>query len=210
MAYVIAAPEMMTAAASDLATIASNVSAAHIIAAAPTTALVPAAADEVSAGIAHLFSQHAQGYQALAGQAAAFHEQFVQHLTASAGAFAHAEAANVALLQPLTASAASIGSAIGALQGQLLNLWDATTGQLLNLLTGFQNMLTSSLLSLLIPLFPIVVVFAFFGLEFFTFWVVYFNRRDLYNYKLPSSDIGRRIGIVRHLAGRLSRRCRGS
>jgi hypothetical protein len=152
MSYVIAAPEMMTSAAADLATIGSNVNAAHMVAAARTTAVIPAAADEVSASIAHLFSAHAGSYQALAGLAAAFQEQFVQHLIASAGSFAHAEAANTALLQPLTASAASIGGTIGALQGQLLNL-----------LTGFQNMLTSLLLSLLSPLFPVVVIFAFLG-----------------------------------------------
>jgi hypothetical protein len=34
-----------------------------MVAAAPTVAVVPAAADEVSASIAHLFSQHAAGYQ---------------------------------------------------------------------------------------------------------------------------------------------------
>ncbi len=99
MAYVIAAPEIMTAAATDLATIASNVNAAHMVAAAPTLALVPAAADEVSAGIAHLFSQHAANYQALAGQAAAFQEQFVQHLTAAAFSYASIEAALANLLQ---------------------------------------------------------------------------------------------------------------
>ena len=70
MAYVIADPELMTAAAGDLATIASNVSAAHMVAAAPTITVIPAAADEVSTSIAHLFSQHAANYQALAGQAA--------------------------------------------------------------------------------------------------------------------------------------------
>ena len=108
MAYVIAAPEMMTSVASDLATIGSNVNAAHMVAAARTVAVVPAAADEVSASIAQLFSQHAVNYQAMAAQAAGFQEQFVQHLTASAGSFARAEAANTALLQPLTASADSI------------------------------------------------------------------------------------------------------
>jgi hypothetical protein len=137
MAYVIAAPEMMTAAAADLAAIGSNVSAAHLVAAAPTVAVVPAAADEVSAGIAHLFSQHAQGYQALAGQAAAFQEQFVQHLNGAGAAYAAAEAANAAVSQPLTASAASIGSAIGALPGQLLNLSNAVGGQLLHDFVAF-------------------------------------------------------------------------
>jgi hypothetical protein len=82
--------------------------------------VIPAAADEVSASIAHLFSAHAANYQAMAAQAAAFNDQFVQHLTASAGSFAHAEAANTALLQPLTASAASIGNAVAAVPGQAL------------------------------------------------------------------------------------------
>jgi hypothetical protein len=99
MAYVIAAPEMMTAAATDLATIGSNVNAAHLVAAARTTSVIPAAADEVSTGIAQLFSQHAANYQAMAAQAAAFNDQFVQHLTAGAGAYASIEAALANLLQ---------------------------------------------------------------------------------------------------------------
>ena len=98
MSYVTADPELMTLAASDLAGIGSNVSAAHMVAAAQTVTVIPAAADEVSAGIAHLFSQHAQDYQALAGQASAFHDQFVQHLTAGAASYATAEAANVTSL----------------------------------------------------------------------------------------------------------------
>jgi Flp pilus assembly protein TadG len=103
MAYVIAAPEMMTSAASDLAAIGSNVSAAHMVAAARTTSVIPAAADEVSAGIAQLFSQHAANYQALAAQAAAFNDQFVQHLTAGAFSYASTEAFNVTIsgLPPL-------------------------------------------------------------------------------------------------------------
>jgi hypothetical protein len=131
----------MTSAATDLATIGSNLSAAHTAAAAPTLAVLPAAADEVSASIAHLFSRQADNYQALAGQAAAFHEQFVQHLTANAGSFAGAEAANTALLQPLTAIVGSIGSAIGTFQDQLVNLFNAVRSQLLNLLTTLLNII---------------------------------------------------------------------
>jgi len=101
MSYVIAGPEIMTAAASDLARIGSNLSAAHLAAAAPTVAVMPAAADEVSASIAHLFSAHAQDYQALAGQAAAFNDQFVQHLTAGAFSYASAEANSAGLLNGL-------------------------------------------------------------------------------------------------------------
>jgi hypothetical protein len=96
MSFLIAAPEMMTAAATDLATIGGTLDAAHLTAAPPTRAVLPAAADEVSASIAQLFSRHAQDYQALAGRAAAFYEQFVQALTAGARSYARAEATHVA------------------------------------------------------------------------------------------------------------------
>src|ERR1700677_3531075 len=46
-----------------------------------------------------LFNVHAQGYQALSAQAAAFHAEFVQALTAGAGSYASAEAANASPLQ---------------------------------------------------------------------------------------------------------------
>jgi hypothetical protein len=105
MSCVIADPEMMTSAASDLAAIGSTVNAAHMVAAARTTSVIPAAADEVSASIAHLFSQHAVNYQATAAQAAAFNDQFVQHLSAGAFSYADIEAAVASLLQNLTADA---------------------------------------------------------------------------------------------------------
>jgi len=108
MSHVIAAPEIMTAAATDLATIGETLNAAHMTAAPPTLAVLPAAADEVSVSIAHLFSGYGQEYQKLAGQAAGFPERFVQQLTASVGAYAGAEAANTALLQPLTAIADAV------------------------------------------------------------------------------------------------------
>ena len=85
------------------------------MAAARTTAVVAAAEDEVSANIAHLFSRYAHGFQSVAGQAAAFHEQFVQHLTASTHSYAAMEAASAASLQHLTAIAGSPSSPVAAL-----------------------------------------------------------------------------------------------
>jgi PE family protein len=55
MSSVIAAPELMAETATDLATIGSTLSAARMAAATPTVAVMSAAADEVSASIAHLF-----------------------------------------------------------------------------------------------------------------------------------------------------------
>jgi hypothetical protein len=98
MSHVIAAPEMMTAAAGDLGNIGSTLIAEHTAAAALTVGLVPAAGDEVSAGVAHLFSRYAEDFQGLAGRAAVFHEQFVQHLTAGTHSYASAEAVNVSYL----------------------------------------------------------------------------------------------------------------
>ena len=169
MSYVIAAPEMMTAAATDLATIGANLSAAHA-AAAPTLAVLPAAADEVSVSIAHLFSQHAQHYQAQAGHAAAFEERFLQHLTASAASFTSAEAANVSLLQPLTASAASFTSAIANLLGQIHDLLNSAVaalgqllGQILDLLISAiatLDQLLNSLAGFLLPLIREAIAFS--------------------------------------------------
>ena len=101
--------------------------------------MIPAAADEVSASIAHLFSQHAANYQAVAAQAAAFQGQFVQHLTAGAFSYAGAEAANAALLRPLTAVGPAPIPLGGAFLNQLVNLFNAAVGQL----TSFWNFITN-------------------------------------------------------------------
>jgi hypothetical protein len=103
-----AVPELMAQAATDLATIGSTVNAAHMAAAPRTLPVRPAAADEVSTGIAQLFSQHAANYQAMAAQAAAFNDQFVQHLTAGAFSYASIEAAIASFLQDLNVNADQI------------------------------------------------------------------------------------------------------
>ena len=94
MSYVVALPEVMSAAATDVVSIGSVVATANQGVAGATTRVLAAAEDEVSAAIAALFSDHGQGYQALSAQAAAFHERFVQALTSAGGAYAAAEAAN--------------------------------------------------------------------------------------------------------------------
>jgi triacylglycerol lipase len=98
VSYVVALPEMMSAAATDVASIGSVVATANQGVAGATTGVLVAAEDEVSAEIAALFSAHGQGYQALSAQAAAFHERFVQALTGASGAYAAAEAANASPL----------------------------------------------------------------------------------------------------------------
>ncbi len=93
MSYLIAAPDVLTAAASNLAVIGTSLETANAAAAASTTGLLAAAQDEVSTAIAALFGSHGQAYQAISGQAAAFHTQFTQAMAAGAQSYAAAEAA---------------------------------------------------------------------------------------------------------------------
>ena len=94
MTFVTTQPEMLTAAANQLEGVGTAIAAQNATAAAPTTGVVPAAADEVSALTAAQFANHAQTYQAVSAQAAAMHEMFVRMLSASAGSYATTEAAN--------------------------------------------------------------------------------------------------------------------
>ena len=82
----------------------------------PTTGVLAAAGDEVSSAIAAAFSAYGQGFQALGAQAAAFHDQFVQALTAGAGSYVSAEAAN---------AAAFTANPLQTLQQDLLSLINA-------------------------------------------------------------------------------------
>jgi hypothetical protein len=94
MSFLITQPQMLTRAARDLQAIGSALSARNAAASAPTTGVVPAGADEVSALTAAQFAAHAQIYQAVSAQAAAVHDMFVGTLAASADSYADAEAAN--------------------------------------------------------------------------------------------------------------------
>jgi len=84
----------MTAAAAALQGIGAALSAQNEAAAMPTTSVVPAAADEVSALTAAQFAAHAQMYQAVSAQATAIHEQFVNTLAMSGRSYEITEIAN--------------------------------------------------------------------------------------------------------------------
>src|SRR5262249_47011961 len=101
MSYLVTVPELLSAAASDLADIGSTLTEANAAASGATTGLLAAGGDEVSAAIAALFSGHGQAFHAISAQAATFHDRFVQLLTSGAGSYAAAEAANVSPLQSL-------------------------------------------------------------------------------------------------------------
>ena len=62
--------------------------------------MIPAAADEVSAGIANLMSTHALAFQAMAQSASTFHQQFTQNINAAAASYSSAESGIAATLTP--------------------------------------------------------------------------------------------------------------
>lgn len=97
MSFLFTQPEMLAAAATDLAGIGKSITQARTAAAVPTTGILAAGADQVSAAVAAVFGAHAQNYQSLSAQAERFHDQFVQALNSTGGAYACAEAANVQL-----------------------------------------------------------------------------------------------------------------
>ncbi|OBI91791.1 PE family protein [Mycobacterium sp. 1245805.9] len=94
MSFVIAQPELVEAAAQNLAGIRSALGEASAAAAGSTTGVVAAAQDEVSGAVAALFDNFGQEYQAINARAQAFHAQFVNLMNAGAGAYLSTEAAN--------------------------------------------------------------------------------------------------------------------
>ena len=77
MSLLAVVPDLLQLAAGDLKSIGADLDTAHAAAAAPTTGLVAAGADEVSAAVTALFSEYGQAFQALSAQASTFHTQFV-------------------------------------------------------------------------------------------------------------------------------------
>ena len=137
MSFVIVAPESLAATASDVAGIGSRLGEAHAAAAGPTTAVLAAAEDEVSAQIATLFSEHGLGFQQFSAQISTFHNQFVQALTAGAGAYSAAETnAARALTNALQAPAAAASNAIAGSSNALAKVENAMAGGGLGMFGG--------------------------------------------------------------------------
>jgi hypothetical protein len=118
MSFVTTAPEALAAAATDLAGLGSVVRSASAAAATPTTGMLAAGADEVSTAVAVLFSGFGRAYQRLSAQAARFHGEFVQTLTAGGGWYAAAEAAGATSLHGLggTSSLRAVEHAVQAVE----------------------------------------------------------------------------------------------
>ncbi|MEE6180030.1 PE family protein [Mycobacterium sp. 050134] len=94
MSFVVAVPDEVQAAAQNLANLREAIAEASSSIAGPTTGVVAAAQDQVSAAVAAMFGTFGQEYQVLNVQAQAFHDQFVGLLNAGAGAYLGTDVAN--------------------------------------------------------------------------------------------------------------------
>jgi PPE-repeat protein len=96
MSFVITQPDALDYAAGKLDGIGTSLAAQNAAAAASTTGVAPAAADEVSALQATQFTAYGNLYQQLSAEATAIHQAFVQMLGTSADSYGATEAANSA------------------------------------------------------------------------------------------------------------------
>lgn len=112
MSYLTTQPQLMSAAADNLAGIQTALAEANATFAGPTTGLAAAAGDEVSAAVTQLFRSYGLAYQEVVGEVTAFHDAFTRALAGSALAYVEAEVANAATsaLNPIQSLLASVGS----------------------------------------------------------------------------------------------------
>src|ERR1700757_1969872 len=130
MSYVTTAPAAISEAATQLEGVGSSFAAESAGAAAPTTAIAPAASDEVSILQSGAFSTYGQLYQTVSAQAQAIHQQFVNTLQQSSGSYQDTESANQAAA---AANSLSNGASSAASSAQS----DTPITDLINSLTSF-------------------------------------------------------------------------
>jgi len=123
-------PDIVSAASGNLENLGSALRDASAAAACQTTAVAAPAADEVSAAVAALLGTHAQEFQTLNAQAAAFHDEFVNRLSGGAAQYVSTELANAqqTLLSAVNAPAQALtGTGQGAAAVAAANAADVIT-----------------------------------------------------------------------------------
>lgn len=143
MSFLTTQPEELAAAAGKLETIGATMDAENVAAVAPTTTgVIPAAADEVSALQASLFTAYGTLYQQVSAEAATLYDMFVRTLGVSAGTYAAAETANSsAAASPLSGIIDALGASTPASDiANIVNIgagnWASASSDLLALAGG--------------------------------------------------------------------------
>ena len=122
-------PQELLSAAGQLEGIGTSLTAQNAGAAAPTTAIAPAASDPVSILQAGIFSSYGTLYQQLAAEAQAIQQQFTSTLGLSSGTYSATEAANAssaAATDPVSglinAISSLLGGPVGSVNGKPFSL----------------------------------------------------------------------------------------
>lgn len=132
MSFLTTIPEELLAAASQLGAITSSLTAQNAGVAAPTTAIAPAASDQVSALQAGIFSAYGTLYQQIAAEAQTIQEQFVNTLGLSSGTYSQTEAANVAAATPADGIISQLGTLLGGPLGSTNGLPTSLSSNMAN------------------------------------------------------------------------------
>jgi PE family/PPE-SVP subfamily C-terminal region len=139
MSHVTTAPAAIAAAAAQLEGVGTSFATESSAAAGSTTAVSPAAADEVSMLQSGVFSTYGQLYQTVSAQAQGIHQQFVSLLQSSSGSYQETEGANQA------GTAAS--SLSGVSSSALSTAADPAQGGLTGIINDLTSFLTGSAVS---------------------------------------------------------------
>lgn len=149
MSFLQILPEELTAAATQLGALGTSFSAQNAAAAAPTTAIAPAAADMVSTLQASLFAAYGTLYQQFSAEAAAIHDQFVSTLGLSAGTYEATESINsAAAVSPFDGLAADGGAIVQAFADVFPPEFSGGIANILNIGAGNWASATSCLVGL--------------------------------------------------------------
>jgi hypothetical protein len=130
MSYVTTAPAAISAAATQLEGVGTSFATESSAAAGSTTAISPAAADEVSILQSGAFSTYGQLYQTVSAQAQAIHQQFVNLLQSSSGSYQETEGANQAGAAASALANSGSSAAAQPAQGTITDLIDSLTSAL--------------------------------------------------------------------------------
>jgi hypothetical protein len=151
MSFLTAIPQELLSAASQLEGIVSSLAAQNAGAAGTTTAIAPAASDQVSLLQAGIFSSYGTLYQQIAAEAQTIQQQFASTLGLSSGTYADTEAVNAATAaaptSPIDFLSTLLGGPLASLNGTPLSL-SGNTANLFNIGGGNWASAASDLLGL--------------------------------------------------------------
>jgi PE family len=139
MTFLSAQTDLMSQAVGDLANLRHSVDEAASAAVGQTTAIAPAAGDEISEMVSQVFADFGKQYHGALAQASQFHDGFATVMKAGTNAYTAAETASAAMMS----SAADMGQmpsqVVGAVEGLIGSNIETNGAALANFGIAFRN-----------------------------------------------------------------------